>query len=46
VLNGVAQGTNQEIDVTSPQLAQLTYQSGSGVGTLWVRASDGTELSP
>src|SRR5260370_39249167 len=41
VLNGVAQGTNQEIDVTPAQLSQLTYQSGSGADTLWVRANDG-----
>jgi hypothetical protein len=42
VLNGVAQGTNQEIDV-SAELSQLTYQSGSGADTLWVRAFDGTQ---
>lgn len=41
VLNGLAQGTNQEIDVTAAQLAQLTYQGGSGADTLWVRANDG-----
>jgi hypothetical protein len=45
VLNGVAQGTNQEIDVPAVQLAQLTYQSGSGTDTLWVRANDGTDWS-
>jgi hypothetical protein len=44
-LNGVAQGTNQEIDVTAAQLSQLTYQSGSGADTLWVRANDGTQWS-
>ena len=43
VLNGVAQGTNQEIDVTAAQLSQLSYQSGSGADTLWVRANDGTQ---
>jgi probable HAF family extracellular repeat protein len=42
VLNGVAQGTNQEIDVTAAQLEQLSYQSGSGADTLWVKANDGT----
>jgi probable HAF family extracellular repeat protein len=42
VLNGVAQGINQEIDVTAAQLTQLTYQSGSGADTLWVKANDGT----
>jgi len=46
VLNGVLQGTNQEIDVTAGQLSQLTYQSGSGADTLWVRAYDGTQWSP
>ena len=37
VLNGVAQGASQEIDVTAAQLSQLSYQSGSGADTLWVR---------
>jgi probable HAF family extracellular repeat protein len=46
MLNGVAQGANQEIDVTAAQLSQLTYQSGSGADTLWVRANDGTQWSP
>src|SRR5207302_5409541 len=45
MLNGVAQGTNQEIDVTAAQLSQLSYQSGSGADTLWVRANDGTQWS-
>ena len=45
MLNGVAQGTNQEIDVTAAQLSQLSYQSGSGPDTLWVRANDGTQWS-
>jgi hypothetical protein len=44
-LNGVAQGTNQEIDVTTAQLSQLSYQSGSGTDTLWVRANDGMQWS-
>ncbi len=42
VLNGVAQVVNQEIDVTAAQLSHLSYQSGSGADTLWVRANDGT----
>ncbi len=42
VLNGVAQGVGQEIDVTAAQLSQLSYQSGSGADTLWVAAYDGT----
>src|SRR6202040_758883 len=45
VLNGVAQGVNQEIDVTAAQLSQLSYQSGSGTDTLWVRANDGAQWS-
>jgi hypothetical protein len=45
VLNGVAQGANQEIDVSAAQLSQLSYQSGSGADTLWVRANDGTQWS-
>src|SRR5262249_14812005 len=35
-----------EIDVTAAQLAQLTYQSGSGADTLWVKAFDGTQWGP
>jgi hypothetical protein len=42
VLNGVAQGNNQEIDVTAAQLSQLTYQSAGGVDSLQVRVNDGT----
>src|ERR1700730_2250598 len=45
VLNGVAQATSQEIQVSAGQLAELTYQSGSGADTLWVRANDGTQWS-
>src|SRR5207245_559606 len=41
VVNGVAQGTNVEIDITAAQLAQTSYQSGSGTDQLWVRAYDG-----
>jgi hypothetical protein len=41
VLNGVAQGTSQEIDVTAAQLASLVYQSGSGADTLYIRAYNG-----
>jgi hypothetical protein len=41
MLNGVAQGSGQEIDVSAAQLSQLSYQSGSGADTLWVRANDG-----
>src|SRR5207302_1760223 len=45
-VNGVNQGTNQEIIVTAAQLAQTSYQSGSGADLLWVRANDGTAWSP
>jgi hypothetical protein len=42
VLNGTALGANQHNVITAAQLSQLTYQSGSGADTLWVRANDGT----
>ncbi|GIQ78160.1 C2 family cysteine protease [Bradyrhizobium sp. RD5-C2] len=42
VLNGVALPTNQDNYITSAQLASLSYQSGSGIDTLWIRANDGT----
>ena len=45
VVNGVAQGTNQNIDVSAAQLASTTFQSGSGSDDLWVRAFDGTAWS-
>jgi 20S proteasome alpha/beta subunit len=41
VLNGVAQGNNQEIDVTAAQLSQLTFQSVGGTDSLQVRVNDG-----
>jgi hypothetical protein len=44
-LNGAAQGANQDNYVAASQLAQTTYQSGSGVDTLWVRVSDGSAWS-
>jgi autotransporter passenger strand-loop-strand repeat protein len=40
-VNGVAQGSNQEILVNASQISQVTYQSGSGTDTLFLRASDG-----
>jgi hypothetical protein len=43
VINGVAQGTLQYIDVSAAQLAQTTFQSGSGLDDLWVRAFDGID---
>jgi hypothetical protein len=45
LVNGVTQPTNGDIIVTAAQLAQTTYQSGSGTDTLWVSANDGTQWS-
>jgi hypothetical protein len=42
VVNGVVQASNVEIDLTAAQLAQTTYQSGSGSDQISIRASDGT----
>ena len=42
VVNGVVQATNTEIDLTAAQLAQTSYQSGSGSDQFSVRAFDGT----
>jgi VCBS repeat-containing protein len=46
LVNGVVQATNQEIDVTAAQLAQVTYQPGVGADTLRVRAYDSGQWSP
>jgi hypothetical protein len=46
IVNGQPLGTNQDNYVSAAQLAQTTYQSGSGADTLWVRVSDGSEWSP
>jgi len=37
VVNGQTLGANQDNYISSAQLAQTTYQSGSGADTLWVR---------
>ncbi|MBR1201324.1 MULTISPECIES: C2 family cysteine protease [unclassified Bradyrhizobium] len=42
LLNGVALPANQDNYITAAQLSSLTYQSGSGIDTLWIRANDGT----
>jgi hypothetical protein len=42
VLNGTALAANQNNYLTAAQLAQTTYQAGTGTDTMWVRASDGT----
>jgi RTX calcium-binding nonapeptide repeat (4 copies) len=45
VVNGVAQGTNQIIDVSAAQLAQTTFQAGTTADDLWVQAYDGAVWS-
>jgi hypothetical protein len=44
-INGVAQGTNQAIDVSAAQLSQTTFQTGTTADDLWVQAFDGTAWS-
>jgi hypothetical protein len=46
VLNNQVLGANQDNYISSAQLPQTTYQSGSGSDTLWVRISDGSQWSP
>ena len=41
-LNGVAQPTGQEIDITAAQLSSLTFQSLGGVDSVQARVNDGT----
>jgi hypothetical protein len=43
-VNGVAQ-TSPLVQITASQLAQTTFQAGSGTDNLYVRASDGTGWS-
>ena len=45
ISGGIAQGSNQNIDVAAAQLGSTTFQSGSGSDDLWVRANDGFEWS-
>ena len=45
MVNGVAQGTNQTIEVSAAQLAQTTFQTGTSADDLWVQVSDGTAWS-
>src|SRR5260370_167852 len=42
MVNGVAQASNVEIDLTAAQLAQTIYVAGSGSDQISIRASDGT----
>jgi hypothetical protein len=46
LLNNQPLGANQDNYVSATQLAQTTYQSGSGADALWVRVSDESEWSP
>ncbi len=45
MLNGAVEPVQQSIEVTAAQLANLSFQSGSGNDLLWVRASDGFQWS-
>ncbi|MGY4628274.1 hypothetical protein [Bradyrhizobium sp. USDA 4486] len=45
VVAGAAQPSNRSIDVSAAQLANASFQSGSGSDDLWVRAFDGTSWS-
>ena len=45
VVGGVAQGTNQNIDVSAAQLSSATFQSGAVSDDLWVQAFDGIAWS-
>ena len=40
LLNGVALGSNRDNIVSAAQLSQVSYQSGAGTDTLWVRGGD------
>jgi hypothetical protein len=46
LLNNQVLGANQDNYVSSAQLAQTTYVSGSGADMLWVRVSDGAQWGP
>jgi hypothetical protein len=45
LVNGVQQGTNQNINLTASQLAQTTYVAGSAHDRLWVQVYDGAAWS-
>jgi hypothetical protein len=45
-VNGVQQGSNQEIVVNASQLAQVAYTAGTGTDSLFVRANDGLQWGP
>jgi hypothetical protein len=44
-IGGVAEATNQSIDVSAAQLAQTTFQTGTTADDLWVQVYDGTAWS-
>ena len=44
-VNGVQQGTNQNIDLTATQFAQATYVAGAQADLLWVQVYDGKAWS-
>lgn len=44
-VGGMAQGTNQSIDVTAAQLAGTTFQGGTISDDLWLRVNDGMQWS-
>jgi hypothetical protein len=44
VINGAPGLTNTDNPVNAANLSQVTYQAGSGMDTLWVRASDGLQF--
>ena len=46
IINGTNGMTNADNFVPAAQLSQVTYQSGAGTDTLYVRASDGTGFGP
>ena len=45
IVGSIAQGTNQNIDVTAGQLSSTAFLSGSVSDDLWVRVNDGTAWS-
>jgi hypothetical protein len=46
VINGQPGVINGDNIVTAAQLPQVSYQSGTGTDTLWVRVNDGTGFGP
>jgi hypothetical protein len=42
LVNGTTEPLQQAVTVSAAQLSQTTYQSGAGIDTLYVKASDGS----